>query len=438
MPEYHGNDRQPHTFLPDLPGDPYGRDNDLYPPVQDSSSFDYFEASTLEADFRNQPAPSDLVIGSRFSELPAQSPEIRDPAPSRPRRGDRLRDARSGRRRMASQEPMEIVYDIDNVVTPAPVPRRKPARQDRVMDTSVQMSAVTADTVTGVAPAHARRKPHHQSNGAWGWSPMVLPSFRQVLEQIVPTAVMAFSLLFGIVTIERLPFLEGIWALIVLTPSVLLYFLADGVVHPLWRRWALINLASVGVFYPLLIVRQSYLRVPFVGWGNGTLTMPLISTLAVVVLLAALALAAAWMSQDDPEYAGILFLPTAMLVPFFAGATEIVSLRTALIIAAIVYIVSSVLTVVASMLPGSYPMLVAPIAIALEFLVLPLSDSVPIFPTGAGAASKLLFFVVLAVTVGFTIAMPNLAAWVRSVRDLVRSSEEQSPTVRLQASRLRP
>ncbi len=435
MPEYYGNDRQPHRFLPDLPGDPYGRDNDLYPPVQDSSSFDYFEASTLEADFRNQTTPGDLVVGSRFSELPSQSNVIPAPVPSRPRRGDRLRDARSERQQMASQERMEIVYDIDKVVTPKPAPapsvRRKPSRRDRVVDTSVQMSAVTADTVTEVAPSQPRPTHHRHSNGAWGWSPMVLPSFRQVLEQIVPTAVMAFSLLFGIVTIERLPFLEGIWALIVLTPSVLLYFLADGVVHPLWRRWALINLASVGVFYPLLIVRQSYLRVPFVGWGNGTLTMPLISTLAVVVLLVALALAAAWMSQDDPEYAGILFLPTAMLVPFFAGATEIVSLRTALIIAAIVYIVSGVLTVVASMLPGSYPMLVAPIAIAIEFLVLPLSDSVPIFPTGAGAASKLLFFVVLAVTVGLTIAMPNLAAWVRSVRDLVRYGEEQSPTVRL-------
>ena len=249
----------------------------------------------------------------------------------------------------------------------------------------------------------------------------MLPSFRQMLEQAWPMLVMALSLLMGLVVIDRAPSLEGLWAPIVLAPSVALFLLADKQVHPLWRRVAFINLIICGVFYPLLIVRQSYLRVPYVEWGNGTLRMPMVSTITIVILLAAIALAAAWMSQDDPEYAGVLYLPAALLVPFFAGATEIVSLRTALIVAAGVFLAASVLTIVASMLPGSYPMLVAPIALALEFMILPLSDGVPIFPLGAGMASKLLFFVVLATTVGFTIAMPSLAGWVRQVRDIVRS-----------------
>lgn len=248
-----------------------------------------------------------------------------------------------------------------------------------------------------------------------------MPSFRQMMEQALPTLVMAFSLLLGFFVIQRMPSLEGIWALIVLTPSVVLIMLADKQVHPMWRYSAIMNLCAVGVFYPLLIVRQSYLRVPYVEWGNGTLRMPMVATLTIVILLAAIALGAAWMSQEDPEYAGVLFLPAALLVPFFAGATEIVSLSTALIIAAGVFIAASVLTVIASMLPGAYPMLLAPIALAIEFFVLPLSDSVPIFPLGAGVASKLLFFVVLATTVGLTVAMPSLAAWVRQVRTLVNS-----------------
>jgi hypothetical protein len=249
-----------------------------------------------------------------------------------------------------------------------------------------------------------------------------MPSFRQILEQALPTLVMAISLLLGLLVIDRAPFLEGVWAAFVLIPSVAFYLASDRQTRPMWRRSALMNLAAVGVFYPLLIVRQSYLRVPYVEWGNGTLAMPLGATLTVVFLLAAMAIAAAWMSQDDPEYAGVLFLPAALLVPFFAGATEIVSLRTALVIAAGVFIASSVLTVVASMLPGAYPMLVAPIALALEFMVLPLSDSVPIFPIGAGTASKLLFFVVLATTVGFTAAMPSLAGWVHQVRNIVTTA----------------
>ena len=239
----------------------------------------------------------------------------------------------------------------------------------------------------------------------------------------MPTLIMAFSALLGLIVIERVPSMEGLWAPIVIAPSVAFYLLADKQVHPMWRRSALMNLAAVGVFYPLLIVRQSYLRVPYVEWGNGTLTMPLVSTLTIVVLLAGIAIAAAVMSQDDPEYAGVLFVPAALLVPFFAGATEIVSLRTALIVAVGVFLASSVLTIVASMLPGSYPMLVAPVALAIEFFILPLSDSVPIFPMGAGTAAKLLFFVVLATTVGLTTAMPSLAGWVRQVKDLVNSSD---------------
>jgi uncharacterized membrane protein YhaH (DUF805 family) len=73
------------------------------------------------------------------------------------------------------------------------------------------------------------------------------------------------------------------------------------------------------------------------------------------------------------------------------------------------------------MLPGAYPTLVAPIAIALEFLVLPLSGSTPIFPVGAGLSAKLLFFAVVLVAVGLAIAVPMLSVWVRRVHRLVQA-----------------
>ncbi|MCA9834803.1 MAG: hypothetical protein KC435_12705 [Thermomicrobiales bacterium] len=436
MPQYSGQDDHPHTIMPDLPGDPYGRDTDLYPPVQEFMPFDYWAESNLDANF-DQRSANDMVVQSRFSELPNQA-QRETTRPQRRRAGHRLQDGHPSQMRSERIEPLEIVYDIDDAPaqqprrTNPPVRRRPRLQRDEVVETSIQTRAISADVVTSVAaPARRRQRQqsHRQGNGAWKWSPIVLPGLRDVLEQCVPTMVMAFSLLFATILIERLTFLTGVWALFVLAPSVALYAVADSAVHPLWKRSALLNLAAVGVFYPLLIVRQSYLRVPFVEWGNGTLTMPLISTLTVVLVLGALALAAAWMSVDDPEYAGVLFLPAAMLVPFFAGATEIVSLRTALIIATIVFLASSVLTVVASMLPSAYPMLVAPVALALEFLVLPLADSSPIFPTGAGTASKLLFFVLLATTVGLTVGMPSLANWVRSVRDLVRYGNGEVATV---------
>lgn len=419
-----GRDQQFDSSLPDLPGDPYGRDTDLYPPVPEFPRYDYWDESNFDGDFDADRYQPDLVIHDRYSELPGTISDIdpdrvadTGPQPRRKPYRERRRDAQ-----MAAVG--EIIYDdIEPDVLRRP--RRNPS--DRVTDTTLHTAAIPGDFVTGTRSSsrtRSRGRSRSRSGGgssAWGWGRVVMPSARQMLEQAFPTLLMALSLLVGLVVILHVPLLEGLWAPIVLGPSALLVLLADKQIHPMWRRFALMNLGVVGVFYPLLIVRQSYLRVPYVEWGNGTLRMPMVATFTIVIMLVIIALAAAWMSQDDPEYAGVLFLPAALLVPFFAGATEIVSLQTALTIAASVFVAASVLTIIASMLPGSYPMLVAPVALAIEFLVLPLSDSVPIFPLGAGVASKLLFFVVLATTVGLTVAMPSLAGWVRQVRELVRT-----------------
>lgn len=428
-------EQQYDPIMPDLPGDPYGRESDLYPPVQDFPAYDYWDESNFDGNFDAERHAPDLVIHDRYSELPKVSSELNDDRVADSAPQPRRKSYRERRREAQMAATGDIIYD-DILPESYRRPHREQIRHndDEVTRTTLRTASVPADVVTGTRGTSRVRERRNRSRGggssAWGWSRIVMPSFRQMLEQALPTLVMAFSLLLGLLVIQRMPSLEGLWAPIVLTPSLALFLFADKQVHPMWRRFALMNLGVVGVFYPLLIVRQSYLRVPYVEWGNGTLRMPMVATLTVVVLLLIIAFAAAWMSQEDPEYAGVLFLPAALLVPFYAGATEIVSLSTALIIAAGVFLASSVLTVIASMLPGSYPMLLAPVALAIEFFILPLSDSVPIFPLGAGVASKLLFFVVLATTVGLTVAMPSLAGWVRQVRTLVNSADIAPVTYR--------
>ena len=294
----------------------------------------------------------------------------------------------------------------------------------------MRAEAAAADFVTDIRPARAERAraPRPRRATAWSWTRLVLPQPMQVLQQALPNLVMAATAAVVLLIGTLSPFGVPLWAPLLLLPTLGLYGFANRAVHPMWRRAALVNLATVGAFFPFLIVRQSALRVPFVEFGNGTLLVPLIATFAVVLLLAVLALASAVLCEEDPEYAGIVFLPAAMLVPVFAGATEITSLPTAVTVAAGIYLASAVLTVIASMLPGAYPTLVAPIAIALEFLILPLSRNTPIFPVGAGLSAKLLFFVVVFAAVSLAIAVPVMAVWVHRVRRMVQAGLVTGPT----------
>lgn len=333
-------------------------------------------------------------------------------------------------------EQARVRVDDDMMVRRAPSRGRRtqddpfhaPSRQDRVIEQPRMRasSATTADVVTSIrpstGPSPARRRSGRQRSPAWTWKPVVLPQPRQMLEQAWPSLLVAISVLTTLALMDYLPGSLPLWAPMILLPTLVLLLRADHDRHPMWGRAATVNLVVVGAFFPMMIVRQSFLRVPFVEFGNGTLVMPVLSTILVILAMAVIALGGAFLTQEDPEYAGILFLPAAMLVPFFAGATEITGLSPALVILGVIYISVGILTVIASMLPAAFPTLVAPVALALEFFVLPVSESTPIFPVGAGISAKLLFFVVLAFGVGLTVAVPMLAVWVRQVRRIVRGA----------------
>lgn len=250
---------------------------------------------------------------------------------------------------------------------------------------------------------------------AWSWVPPVLPRPMQMLQEALPNMVMALSTLsvVGIATLTPLGL--PLWGAGVFIPTVLLGWFANPTLHPLWRRASVINLATMAAVFPTLVVRQSVLRIPFVDGGNGTLLAPMIATGAVILVLILLAAASAVLSQEDPEYAGVGFLPAALMVPFLAGQTDVLTLRSGLLICTGIFLTSALLTVVASMLPGAYPALITPMAIAAEFVLLTLVRETSIFPIGAGTAAKILFFVVVIVTVALSILIPILSHWIRQV-----------------------
>jgi hypothetical protein len=180
----------------------------------------------------------------------------------------------------------------------------------------------------------------------------------------------------------------------------------------------------------VLVIRQSVIRVPFVDGGNGTMMAPVMATFAVVGLLMAMALICAVISQEDPEYAGVMVLPAAMMVPFLAGQSDLVNLSSALGLVVLVFLLSALLTVITSFLPSAIASFVAPAAIGLEFVLLTAFKSESIFPTGAGNTAKILFAVIVVTTVGLAILVPMLSAWVRQVTRLAQTRDlSQGPSI---------
>jgi len=322
---------------------------------------------------------------------------------------DRGRGTRQPARRTApaaqpsrSQSPRPSSGQLRNV------PERTPTRNaDRV--TSVRMRPEVQ------AAIHTQPR---ASSHAWHWSPPVMPQPAQVFDLALPNLVTAASTALVTALGTFSPMGLPVWAIVLFVPIMLLALFAGGVRHLGWKRAALINIATLALLFPSLIVRQSVVRIPFVDAGNGTLLAPSIATITVLVVLLALAMASAALAQEDPESSGMLFLPAAMMVPLMAGQTDILGLRTALLMVCAIFLISAGLTVLASVLPGSFPTLVAPLAIALEFVVLALMHDTSVFPTGAGTSAKVLFFVIVLATAGLASVIPSISGWIRQVTRL--------------------
>ena len=223
------------------------------------------------------------------------------------------------------------------------------------------------------------------------------------------------------------PFGVPVWAVGIFIPSVILALMSQDSVHLPRQRAAILNVATMAMVFPVLVIRQSVVRVPFVDGGNGTLLAPVIATVAVIGLLLLLALACAVLSQEDPEYSGIMFLPAAMMVPVLAGQSDLVSLPSALLLAIAIFFVSGLLTVLASILPMAYPALIAPAAIGLEFVLLTVFRNESLFPTGAGSMAKVLFFAVVVATLILAIVVPMLSVWTRQVTRLAQTQSMSRP-----------
>lgn len=365
-----------------------------------------------------QPASRDLRLPDlpleptplrwEYEETPAPAPAQRTPSRRMPRTAEQL------------------TYSEEEPARPAPQRRSNaPAQRQRRRE----IPQGTDDVVMSIAPAatptpvrRPRVAPATSKRPAATSTPFVLPPFRSLLDQALPSLVIVATAL-GVALIGPLS-LFGIplWALAASVPALGFLALANEVSHPVWSYSSMVNLAILFAVFPILVVRQSVARVPYIDWSSGTLAAPMVMTLVLIGALAGIGLLAAYLCREDPEYAGVVFLPAAMLIPFFAGSTSITNLHSAMLLVAGIYLVTALLTVVAFVAPPSIAGLIGPVAIMVQFLVLAAIRGADIFPVKSGLSPRVLFFLTVAATVALTIVVPMASYWMRQVTLIIRTS----------------
>lgn len=253
---------------------------------------------------------------------------------------------------------------------------------------------------------------------------VVFPDARQVLSLVAPGVVMTMSIVLAF-AVASMTGANSAWFLAPLVvPGLILGAFRGGGAGSCWRESVGINLGTMLILFPLLIISKSAVRVPYLDMAHGTVFAAMLSTAAVVVALAGVALAAAWIAREDAESSAMLFLPAALMVPLLTSATEFAELSAALLVAGSIFVVATILTVFASMLPSSYVVFVAPLAVAAEVLFVTMVRQDRIFPVGVNEAGMVLFATVVVVAIALVVVLPSLSAWFSRI-DQLRLSNRQ-------------
>lgn len=288
------------------------------------------------------------------------------------------------------------------------VPLQHRPTEDRVTSTRLAAERATADEVVRPVPS------------------LVLPGWRHMATLAAPDLVATVSFVLAFLVAMGSGGYSILFVVPLIIPSLVLGAFNGTQVGQGWRAAVSVNLATMLILFPLLVIRQSTVRVPYLDTANGTGFAAVVATLAVLTILVAVALYTAWTSRQDPESAPLLFLPAAMLVPLLTSATEFAALENALLVAGLIFALAAGLTLVASMLPPVYMVFVGPIALAAEVLFVTLVRQTRIFPVGIGEVGMALFASVIVAAIGLVVLLPAISSWMRQV-DTYRLRLERAP-----------
>lgn len=180
----------------------------------------------------------------------------------------------------------------------------------------------------------------------------------------------------------------------------------------LTRPW-ISALICTAVLLPLLAMQVTLLREPYVALSRGSASPAMLATLMVSVVLLVAAVWVVATNWQEPDEAGLIFLPIGMTVPALIGMRSTILQRPALQMLAEVMILAAAATAIAWFFPQASRVFVPPVAVAIEFVVLWVTGHGPWFHETSGDIVRVLYSAMLAVTVVLVVAVPFAAMWIK-------------------------
>jgi hypothetical protein len=220
------------------------------------------------------------------------------------------------------------------------------------------------------------------------------------------------------IVVSFLPVLAGTGSvprglmLVIAAQAIAFGVLRAGEGHPLMRSWVSTLICSA-VLLPLLALQVTLLREPYVALARQSAAPSMVATFIVTMVLFVGAVWTVATSWENPDEAGLLFMPQAMMVPAMIGMRSTILQGPALEMLGKILFLAAVATAVAWLLPQPSRLLVPPVTVAVEFVALWATGHGPWFHATSGDIVRVLYSVMLAVSVILVVMVPYTAAWVR-------------------------
>jgi hypothetical protein len=186
---------------------------------------------------------------------------------------------------------------------------------------------------------------------------------------------------------------------------------AREVAYAEWSVVWLVMLVALGVFTPLLALQALFGGEPFVSLRQASASPFVASTFGVVVALLGVVVGVALLCLQEPERASVLFVPAATIGPALLGMSPEEVIEGVLSPLGTTLLAAGAWSFLVWLAPKGIWLLSAPVALAVELILLLLFDGGPRAGYQAGMMVTLAYAIVLGLIAAAAVGIPFLARW---------------------------